>query len=60
MPNRLRSNVSGKEILKFFESYGFEIDKRTRGSHLVLHRKLSFGGSDISDTITQNCFKRDT
>ena len=43
MPNRLRSNVSGKETLKFFESYGFEIDKRTRGSHLVLHRKLSFG-----------------
>ena len=42
MPNKLRSNVSGKELLKFFESHGFVLD-RTKGSHLVLCRKLSFG-----------------
>ncbi len=42
MPNKLRSNVSGKELVKFFESYGFVLSRK-KGSHLVLSRKLSFG-----------------
>jgi predicted RNA binding protein YcfA (HicA-like mRNA interferase family) len=42
MPNKLRSNVSGTELLKFFESKNF-ILKRTKGSHMVLVKKLSFG-----------------
>lgn len=42
MPNKLRLNVSGKELMKFFESYGFILNRK-RGSHLILSRKLSFG-----------------
>ena len=42
MPNKLRSNVSGKELLKFFESYGFILN-RMKGSHMILTRKRSFG-----------------
>ena len=42
MPNKLRSNVSGVELLKFFESKDF-ILKRTKGSHMILVKKLSFG-----------------
>jgi len=42
MPSKLRSNLSGKELLNFFESQGFILN-RTKGSHLVLCRKLSFG-----------------
>ncbi len=43
MSKKLRSDVSGEEIVKFLKSYGFVIEKKTRGSHLALSRKLSFG-----------------
>ena len=41
MPKKLRSDVSGTELLKFFESHNFKL-KRTKGSHMILIRNLSF------------------
>ena len=41
MPKKIRSNVSGIELLNFFKSHGFKL-KRTKGSHMVLIRKSSF------------------
>lgn len=39
MPRKLKSNISGVKLIKFFETNGFEI-KRTKGSHIVLIRKI--------------------
>jgi len=41
MPNKLKSDISGTELLKFFESHDFKL-KRTKGSHMILARELSF------------------
>lgn len=37
MPSKLRSNISGEDIIKFFKSHNFEIS-RTKGSHIVMKR----------------------
>ena len=39
MPKKLKSNISGTELLKFFKSQNFTL-KRTKGSHMVLIRKM--------------------
>jgi predicted RNA binding protein YcfA (HicA-like mRNA interferase family) len=37
MPNRLKSDVSGKDILDFLGCHGFVV-KRRKGSHVILKR----------------------
>jgi predicted RNA binding protein YcfA (HicA-like mRNA interferase family) len=37
MPKKLKSDISGGDLLKFFETHGFVL-KRTKGSHMILAR----------------------
>ncbi|MFA4975505.1 MAG: type II toxin-antitoxin system HicA family toxin [Candidatus Paceibacterota bacterium] len=37
MPNKLKTSISGKEVIKFFESYGFVV-ARTQSSHVIIKR----------------------
>ena len=37
MPNKIKTSISGNEIVKFLESFGFIIS-RTRSSHVILKR----------------------
>lgn len=37
MPKKLKSDVSGGDLVKFFETHGFVL-KRTKGSHVILVR----------------------
>ncbi len=37
MPNRLKSDLSGKDILKYFETHYFYLE-RMKGSHMVMKR----------------------
>lgn len=37
MPKKLKSDVSGNDLLKFFETHDFVL-KRTKGSHMILVR----------------------
>ncbi len=37
MPNRLKSDISGKDILDFLGCHGFVV-KRRKGSHMILKR----------------------
>lgn len=39
MPNKLKTSISGKEVIKFFESYGFVI-ARTQSSHVIVKRNI--------------------
>ena len=39
MPRKLRSDVSGEELLRFFEIHNFTL-KRIKGSHMILVRNL--------------------
>jgi predicted RNA binding protein YcfA (HicA-like mRNA interferase family) len=39
MPKKLKSSISGTALLKFFKTHNF-ILKRTKGSHMVLVRKI--------------------
>lgn len=39
MPNKLKTNLSGMEIVRYFESFGFLVS-RTRGSHVVIKRVI--------------------
>jgi predicted RNA binding protein YcfA (HicA-like mRNA interferase family) len=35
MPNKIKTSIAGKDIVKFFESFGFVLD-RTKGSHMIM------------------------
>ena len=37
MPNKIKTSISGNEIVKFFESFGFVVS-RTRSSHVIIKR----------------------
>ncbi len=38
MPKKLKADISGNDLLKFFETHGFLL-KRTKGSHMILARR---------------------
>ncbi len=42
MPNKLRSDVSSTQLVKFFEKNGFEIKRKT-GSHIIIGRIVVSG-----------------
>lgn len=37
MPNKIKTSIAGSEIIKFFESFGFVLN-RTNGSHMIMKR----------------------
>ena len=37
MPNKIKTSITGKEIVKFFESFGFVLN-RTKSSHMIIKR----------------------
>lgn len=39
MPNKIKTSISGNEVVKFFESHGFVIS-RTRSSHVIIKRTI--------------------
>ena len=45
MPNKIKTSISGNEIVKFFESFGFVVS-RTRSSHVIM-KKIVAGHKQV-------------